>query len=164
MTSAANGLKVVDDSDRNKRPLFWAIMLSIIVCMISSIWMLLWLSYAHGGLNGNGWFFGGGAKAPYNYNCYTTHVATRHKLARLVGSGNRWDDHGIADVLALTVSLVAPPPNRICHWSNLADGSTLVYHYSSVVNQGVYPQIWRSWRLSKSTSLVSRFDPGAVYL
>ena len=67
MASAANGLKVVDDSDRNKRPLFWAIMLSIIVSMISSICVLLWLSYKHGGLNGNGWFFGGGAKAPYNY-------------------------------------------------------------------------------------------------
>ncbi len=67
MASAANGLKVVDDSSRNKRPLFWAIMLAIIVSMISSIWVLLWLSYAHGGLNGNGWFYGGGAKVPYNY-------------------------------------------------------------------------------------------------
>ena len=67
MASVANGLKVVDDPDQNKCRLFSAIMLAIIVSMISSIWMLLWLSYTHGGLNGNGWFYGGGAKAPYNY-------------------------------------------------------------------------------------------------
>ncbi len=67
MASAANGLKVINDEGRHKRPLFWAMMLAVLVCMISSIWMLLRLSYVHGGLNGNRWFYGGGARAPYNY-------------------------------------------------------------------------------------------------
>ena len=39
MASAGNGLKVIDGEQRYKRPLFWAMMLAIIVCMISSIWM-----------------------------------------------------------------------------------------------------------------------------
>ena len=126
--------------------------------------MLLWLSYAHGGLNGNGWFFGGGAKAPYNY--IVTLLMSPPDINWL-----GWWVQGIGGaIMGLLMFLrsqflmVAPPPNRICHWSNLADGSTLVYRFSRVVNQGVYPQIWKSWRLSKSTSLVSRFDLGAVYL
>ena len=45
MASAANGLKVIDGAGQGKRRLFWAMMLAIIVCMVSSIWMLLWLSY-----------------------------------------------------------------------------------------------------------------------
>ena len=83
MASAANGLKIIDserqelgkfpsaasgtERAQHKRPLFWAMMLAIVTCMVSSIWMLLRLSYVHGGLNGNSWFYGGGAVAPYNY-------------------------------------------------------------------------------------------------
>ena len=66
MASAANGLKVAESTER-KRPLFWAMILAIIVCAVSSIWMLLRVSYLYGGINGNSWFYGGGAKAPYNY-------------------------------------------------------------------------------------------------
>ena len=67
MASAANGLKVAELGSNRKRPLFWAMMLAIIVCAVSSIWMLLRVSYLYGGINGNSWFYGGGAKAPYNY-------------------------------------------------------------------------------------------------
>ena len=67
MASAANGLKVIDGAGQGNRRLFWAMMLAIVVCMVSSIWMLLWLSYTHGGVNGNGWFYGGGARAPYDF-------------------------------------------------------------------------------------------------
>jgi len=67
MASAANGLKVLERQQRHKRPLFWAMMLAVIVCMVSSLWMLLVLSYTHGGINGNDWFYSGGARAPYNY-------------------------------------------------------------------------------------------------
>ena len=67
MASAASGLKVAESRHTRNRPLFWAMMLAIIVCVVSSIWMLLRVSYLHGGINGNSWFYGGGAKAPYNY-------------------------------------------------------------------------------------------------
>jgi len=67
MASAANGLKVAELGSERKRPLFWAMMLAIIVCAVSSIWMLLRVSYLYGGINGNDWFYDGGAKAPYNY-------------------------------------------------------------------------------------------------
>ncbi len=67
MASCANSMKVVDGVAKRMRPLFWAMMLSVFVCAVSSIWMLLRISYTHGGINGNSWFYGGGAKAPYNY-------------------------------------------------------------------------------------------------
>jgi hypothetical protein len=67
MASCVNGLKVVEDRRVRKRPIFWAIMGSIIVTGVAATWMIMRLAYIHGGLNGNDWFFGGGAKAPYNY-------------------------------------------------------------------------------------------------
>jgi len=67
MASTANSLRIIEGEGRRRRPLFWAIMLSIIITMVSSIWILLKLSYSYGGLNCNDWFFGGGAIAPYNF-------------------------------------------------------------------------------------------------
>ncbi len=67
MASTANSLKIIEGEGGRRRPLFWAIMLSIIITMVSSIWILLKLAYSYGGLNCNDWFFGGGAIAPYNF-------------------------------------------------------------------------------------------------
>ena len=67
MASTANSLRIIEGEGRRRRPLFWAIMLSIIITMVSSIWILLKLAYSYGGLNCNDWFFGGGAIAPYNF-------------------------------------------------------------------------------------------------
>ncbi|MFC1715256.1 DUF6785 family protein [Candidatus Poribacteria bacterium] len=67
MASAANSLKVIEGEGKRKRPLFWAMMLSIVITIVSSIWVLLKLAYSNGGLNCNDWFFGGGAKAPFNF-------------------------------------------------------------------------------------------------
>lgn len=67
MASAANSLKVMEGEGRRKRPLFWAMMLSVVLTAVSSAWVLLKLAYTQGGLNCNDWFFGGGAKAPFNF-------------------------------------------------------------------------------------------------
>jgi hypothetical protein len=67
MASTANSLKIIEGEGKNKKPLFWAIMLSIVITLVSSIWILMELAYRYGGLNCNDWFFSGGAKAPYNF-------------------------------------------------------------------------------------------------
>jgi len=69
MASFANGLKVIEthSKKRNMRPMFWATIIAIVACAVSAIWMLLRMAYLHGGINGNAWFFGGGAQAPYNF-------------------------------------------------------------------------------------------------
>ena len=40
-------------------------MLAVLVSMVSSMWAILDLSYRYGGINLNRWFFGGGARAPF---------------------------------------------------------------------------------------------------
>ena len=67
MASAANSLKIIEGEGRRKKPLFWAMMLAIVITAVSSVWVLLKLAYTQGGLNCNPWFFSGGAKAPYNF-------------------------------------------------------------------------------------------------
>ena len=67
MASSANGLKLAEEIGKNKKPLFWAMMLSIVVSLLGSIWMILELSYSEGGVNLNRWFFGAGAREPFNY-------------------------------------------------------------------------------------------------
>jgi len=67
MASAANSLKIIEGESKRKKPLFWAMMLSIVITMVSSVWVLLKLAYTNGGLNCNDWFFSGGAKAPFNF-------------------------------------------------------------------------------------------------
>jgi len=67
MASCAHGLKLSEYLGRNVRPLFWVILLAIGVSLVGSIWMILHLAYEYGGINLNGWFFGGGTRAPFDY-------------------------------------------------------------------------------------------------
>ena len=67
MASTANSLRIIEGESGRKRPLFWVIMLSIIVTLVSSIWLLLEIAYAKGGINCNDWFFVGGARAPFDF-------------------------------------------------------------------------------------------------
>ncbi len=66
MASTANGLKI-SESLRHQRPLFWAILLAIIVTMIGSGVTILYLSYTYGGINLHTWFFGAGAQVPFEF-------------------------------------------------------------------------------------------------
>jgi len=70
MASAANGLKLCDEMGRRKRPLFWAMIATVILALIGAIWMIMRMSYAHGGINLNSWFFRGNVQAPFNYITY----------------------------------------------------------------------------------------------
>ena len=68
MASCANGLKLAEEQlQRQKRTLFLAIFLAILVSLVTSIATILHLSYAYGGINLNGWFFGptGGPAYPF---------------------------------------------------------------------------------------------------
>ena len=67
MASAGNGLKLSDEMGRRKRPLFWAMIATVVVAMLGAIWMIMRASYTHGGINMNSWFFRGNVLAPFNY-------------------------------------------------------------------------------------------------
>ena len=66
MSSVAHALKLLDGQEgRRHRLFFWALMLAVLVSMLSSLWTILDLSYRYGGINLNRWFFGGGARSPF---------------------------------------------------------------------------------------------------
>ena len=67
MASCAHGLKLSEYLGRNLRPLFWIMLLAIGVSLVGSVWIILHLAYEYGGINLNGWFFGGGTRAPFDY-------------------------------------------------------------------------------------------------
>lgn len=67
MASTANGLRIVEGVSGGRRRVFWGIVAAIVVAFVSSVVTYLPLAYQHGGLNGNDWFFGGGAVAPYEF-------------------------------------------------------------------------------------------------
>ena len=57
MASAINGMKLADSGGVRRRALFWAMMLSIVVGLASSVWMIVWMGYKYGGINLDWWFY-----------------------------------------------------------------------------------------------------------
>ena len=67
MSSTAQGLKMSENLPGRKRGIFLAIVLAIILTFIVSNWIVIKLAYTYGGINLNGWYFGGGPRAPFDY-------------------------------------------------------------------------------------------------
>ena len=67
MASCAHSLKLSEHMGRNVRPLFWVLLLAILISLVGSLCTILYLAYEYGGINLNGWFFGGGARAPFDF-------------------------------------------------------------------------------------------------
>ncbi len=67
MASCMHSLKLSEGMGRNVRPLLWALLLAIVISMVGSIATILYLAYEYGGINLNGWFFGDGARTPFDY-------------------------------------------------------------------------------------------------
>ena len=51
MVAAANSLRLGEELGKNKRPLFWVILLALGIAMVSAIWMIMLLSHKYGGIN-----------------------------------------------------------------------------------------------------------------
>ena len=81
MASCAHGLKLGEHLGRNVRPLFWLMLLAILVSVVGSVYMILHLSYEYGGINLNGWFFGGGPRAPFDYIAVKLNTPTTANIA-----------------------------------------------------------------------------------
>lgn len=67
MASCAHGLKLGEEIGPRLRPLFWCMLWAIAISLVGSVVMILHLAYEYGGINLNGWFFGGGTRAPFDY-------------------------------------------------------------------------------------------------
>lgn len=51
MASCANGLKLGREMIRNRKGLFWAIMLAVVISVVGSLWVMLYSAYTYGGIN-----------------------------------------------------------------------------------------------------------------
>ena len=58
MVSAANSLRLGEELGKNRRPLFWIIVLALAVAMGAALWMVMLLSHKYGAINL--WLWGGG--------------------------------------------------------------------------------------------------------
>ncbi|MCM8818495.1 MAG: hypothetical protein NC915_03330 [Candidatus Omnitrophica bacterium] len=67
MASVANGLKMIEEMKEQKMIVFWAIIISILITLFSSIWATIILCYKYGGINANTWFFVSGPQYPLRY-------------------------------------------------------------------------------------------------
>ncbi len=86
MASCAHSLKLSEHMGRNVRPLFWVLLLAILLSLVSSICMILYLAYEYGGINLNSWFFGDGARAPFSYIAEKLKTPTAPSLEGWVNS------------------------------------------------------------------------------
>ena len=67
MSPVGQSLRIAEDEKEGKRLLFWAIMAAVFVTIAVSLFLVLRLSYRYGGINLNGWYFGGNPRAPFSY-------------------------------------------------------------------------------------------------
>jgi len=68
MASSINGFKLADALGiRRTRPLLLAIALAVAIALATSAVTTLWLAYTYGGINLQGWFFGGMPRTVFNF-------------------------------------------------------------------------------------------------
>jgi hypothetical protein len=94
MASSINAFKLADATRIRKKPLVWAILTAILVSLVGSIWMTLRLAYTYGGINLQGWFFGGMPRTVFDF--------VADKLNNPVTGGimwPRWEFTGIGAVV-----------------------------------------------------------------
>ncbi len=86
MASTISSLKLADAGGIRGRSLFWAIVLSIVVGLAGSIYMVVWMGYTYGGINLDWWF--------YNRFGEIVHGDTAHKIANPMHPLRDWSSIG----------------------------------------------------------------------
>jgi len=67
MVAAIHSAKLGEEIRKNIRPLFWVIMLSLVLGMVSSNLLLLGMAYHYGGINMNEWMMRSMAQYPWDF-------------------------------------------------------------------------------------------------
>jgi hypothetical protein len=77
MASSINGQKIADAGGVRRHPLFWAMMLAIVVGLAGSMWVMIWMGYKYGGINLHWWFYNQLGQLVFN--------DAAHKIANPIG-------------------------------------------------------------------------------
>ncbi len=68
MAACGNNLKMIHEIVRGrKRAFFWGMVLALAVTLAGACWIILYLSYRHGGVNLNNWFWFNSSDTPLAY-------------------------------------------------------------------------------------------------
>ncbi len=70
MASAINGMKLAERVGALRRPLFWGMVVAMLVSLFSSVWLVIYLAYENGGINLEVWAYQAMAKGPSNFTAY----------------------------------------------------------------------------------------------
>lgn len=105
MASCANGLKLSEDIGKNKRPLFWCMVVAILLSFGGSIYMVLSLAYKYGGINSAA-FFRTSAFSPFRW-------ASSKITSPLAANWAGWSWTGIG---ALVMMLLVAARHRFLWW------------------------------------------------
>ena len=107
MASCANGLKLAEEFiKRNRRYIFWAIIVAILVAIASSVWAMLSLAYRYGGINTDGFFFIYTAQRPF------LNAATRMQALE----GPHLEYWGYTGIGAAVMALLMMARQRFAWW------------------------------------------------
>ncbi len=106
MTSCANGLKVIDETvQKNRRLIFWSMLVAILVSFLSAIWMVLDLAYTYGGLN-TSHFFKTQSQWPF------VDAASR----MISPQGPRWEYWGYTAIGGIAMAVLMIVQQRYAWW------------------------------------------------
>ena len=106
MPCFANALKIAEEIKRDRRALIWGVALAVVIALAGSIWSVMTLSYAYGGINLHGfWFIG----VPRNAASYMATVLSNPTAAHVGG----WLFTGLG---ALAMGLLAYVRARFVWW------------------------------------------------
>ncbi len=147
MASCANGLKVAEETiKKNRWMIFWAILIAILVSIASSIWMVLDLAYTYGGINTDGFFFGWGARYPFD------NAASRIQSLE----GPHWENWGFAAIGAGVMGLLMIARQRFLWWPFHPLGLPL-----SAVFSSAFFSIFLGWLFK---SLIMKYGGVGLYV
>ena len=67
MNAVVHTLKLISSDKKPSRRLLLALFLALVVGLAGSIWITMRMAYTYGGINLDGWYYGGAPRWPFNY-------------------------------------------------------------------------------------------------
>jgi hypothetical protein len=106
MATATNALKMIEEMEpRNRRIVFWGMILALFIGVAGSLWMIFHMSYRHGGVNLNSWFFQGLPRSTYT-----------HTLRNMAIEGPYWQGLGFFGGGAVAMAALMWLRQRLPWW------------------------------------------------
>lgn len=147
MATATNALKMIEEMEpRSRRIVFWAMILALFIGVIGSFWMIFHMSYQHGGINLNSWFFKGLPQDTYT-----------HALRNMQIEGTYWPGMGFFGGGAVVMGLLMWVRQRLPWWPIHPLGFPVGANY---MMNFVWFNVFLAWLIK---SLVLRYGGASAY-